>query len=279
MLMLLKIQNDFDPVLSPESSPFVLKSTKQVSYQDILKVLDASKVCSSVQNFTDVYLRLPGIPSNGQLTEGECIRVRICEGRFAVLIREPIREGNFIIQPKVDFDISASTVAGLLKLGYQAVAYIEASAVIYQDGKILIEVDHLQGVTNPYIQIKGTNKEIVSSAASSLSLDGSYTTKSYLQIILESLPVDDNVTAGIHNQQAARLQELVEFIQSQGGSFNSDLSSPIRENSSTDGVLDDLQSRIKRLERWNTINMVIVMHLLAFRSINFVDISLIQFTL
>uniref|UniRef100_A0A453BR43 CYTH domain-containing protein n=1 Tax=Aegilops tauschii subsp. strangulata TaxID=200361 RepID=A0A453BR43_AEGTS len=253
----LKIQNDFDPVLSPESSPFVLKSTKQVSYQDILKVLDGSKVCSSVQNFTDVYLRLPGIPSNGQLTEGECIRVRICEGRFAVLIREPIREGNFIIQPKVDFDISASTVAGLLKLGYQAVAYIEASAVIYQDGKILIEVDHLQGVTNPYIQIKGTNKEIVSSAASSLSLDGSYTTKSYLQIILESLPVDDNVTAGIHNQQAARLQELVEFIQSQGGSFNSDLSSPIRENSSTDGVLDDLQSRIKRLERWNTINMVL----------------------
>ncbi|PNT60789.1 hypothetical protein BRADI_5g05077v3 [Brachypodium distachyon] len=211
----LKIQNDFDPVLSPESSPFVLKSTKQVSYQDILKVLDASKVCSSVQNFTDVYLRLPGIPSNGQLTEGECIRVRICEGRFALLIREPIREGNFIIQPKVDFDISASTVAGLLKLGYQAVAYIEASAVIYQDGK------------------------------------------SYLQIILESLPTDDNFPAGVHNQQAARLQELVEFIQSQGGSFNSDLSSPIRENSSTDGVLDDLQSRIKKLERWNTINMVL----------------------
>ena len=89
MLMLLKIQNDFDPVLSPESSLFVLKSKKQVSYQDILKVLDASKACSCVQNFTDVYLRLPGIPLSGQLTEGECIRVRICEGRFALLIREP----------------------------------------------------------------------------------------------------------------------------------------------------------------------------------------------
>lgn len=253
----LKIQNDFDPVLSPESSLFVLKSKKQVSYQDILKVLDASKVCSSVQNFTDVYLRLPGVPLNGQLTEGECIRVRICEGRFALLIREPIREGNFIIQPKVDFDISASTVAGLLKLGYQAVAYIEASAVIYQDGKILIEVDHLQGVTHPYLQIKGANKEIVSSAASALSLDGSYTTKSYLQIILESLPACDNVPAGIHSQQAARLQELVEFIQSQGGSFNSDSSSPIREISSTDSVLDDMQSRIRKLERWNTINMVL----------------------
>ncbi|KAJ1256416.1 hypothetical protein BS78_K028900 [Paspalum vaginatum] len=253
----LKVQNDFDPVLSPESSLFVLKSRKQVTYQDILEVLDASKVCSSVQNFTDVYLRLAGVPSNGQLTEGECIRVRICEGRFALLIREPIREGNFIIQPKVDFDISASTVSGLLKLGYQAVAYIEASAVIYQDGKILIEVDHLQGMAIPYLQIKGTNKDMVSSAGSALSLHGSYTTKSYLQIILESLPADDNVSVGIHNQQAARIQELVEFIQSQGGSFNSDSSSPMREMSSTDSVLDDMQSRIRKLERWNTVNMVL----------------------
>jgi hypothetical protein len=123
--------------------------------------------------------------------------------------------------------------------------------------KILIEVDSLQGETNPYLQIKGTNKEIVSSAASALSLDDSYTTKSYLQIILESLPADENVHTGIHNQQAARLQELVEFIQSQGGSFNSDLSSPTREVSSTDSVLDDVQSRLRRLERWNTINMVL----------------------
>lgn len=32
ILMQLKIRNDFDPVLSPESSLFVLKSNKQVSY-------------------------------------------------------------------------------------------------------------------------------------------------------------------------------------------------------------------------------------------------------
>jgi len=32
---------------------------------------------------------------------------------------------------------------------------------------------------------------------------------------LESLPADGNVSIGIHNQQAARLQELVEFILSQ----------------------------------------------------------------
>ncbi|XP_058078226.1 uncharacterized protein LOC131226647 isoform X3 [Magnolia sinica] len=251
----LKIRNDFDPVLSPESSLFVLKSNKQVAYQDILKVLDPGKVCSSVQKFTDIYLRLPGTPCNGQLAESDCIRVRICEGRFALLIREPIREGNFIVQPKVDFDISVSTVSGLLNLGYQAVAYIEASAFIYQDGKILIEVDHLQDAPSPYLQIKGTNKEVVAAAGSTLNLDGSYTTKTYLQIILENLPAFERST-GIHSQQATRLQELVEFIQSQGGSSGSE-SSPSREALPMEGIIEDMQSRIKRLERWHTINTVL----------------------
>ncbi|KAK9705274.1 hypothetical protein RND81_07G044300 [Saponaria officinalis] len=252
----LKIRNDFDPVLSPESSLFVLKSNKQVNYQDILKILDSANFCSSVQNFIDMYLRLPGMPSNGPLTESDCIRVRICEGRFALLIREPIREGNFIIQPKVDFDISISTVAGLLNLGYQAVAYIEASALIYQDGKILVEVDNLQDVSSPYIQIKGVDKEAVTAAGSMLSLDGSYTTKSYLQIILESLPALEVNSSGIYTQQAARLQELVDFIQSQGCSSSSE-SSMGRETAPIDSAIEDLQCRIKRLERWQTINTVL----------------------
>lgn len=229
----------------------------KVPYQDILSILDSTKFCSSVQNFIDIYFRLSGLPANGQLSDSDCIRVRICEGRFAVLIREPIREGNFIIQPKVDFDISVSTVAGLLNLGYQAVAYIEASAFIYQDGKILIEVDHLQDVPSPYIQIKGANKEAVTAAGSALKLDGSYTTKSYLQIVLERLPPVQRSSSGIHTQQAARLQELVEFIQSQGNSNSASEASPRRDGSSIDNVLDDMQSRIKRLERWQAINTVL----------------------
>ncbi|KAI5677160.1 hypothetical protein M9H77_08110 [Catharanthus roseus] len=252
----LKIRNDFDPVLSPESSLFVLKSNKQVAYQDILKILDPSKICSSVQKFTDIYLKLPGTLANGHLTESDCIRVRICEGRFALLIREPIREGNFIIQPKVDFDISISTVAGLLNLGYQAVTYIEASASIYQDGKILIEVDHLQDVPTPYVQIKGANKEVVAAAGSKLKLDGSYTTKSYLEIILETLPVHERNSSGIHSQQATKMQELVELILTQGCSSASE-SSPRKGASPLEGAIEDMQSRIKRLERWHMINTVL----------------------
>ncbi|KAG9459197.1 hypothetical protein H6P81_003705 [Aristolochia fimbriata] len=253
----LKIRNDFDPVLSPESSLFVLKSNRKVAYQDIMRVLDSGKVCSSVQNFTDIYLSLPGTPSNGQLAESECIRVRICEGRFALLIREPIREGNFIVQPKVDFDISVSTVAGLLNLGYQAVAYIEASALIYQDGKILIEVDHLQDAPSPYLQIKGTNKEVVAAAGSALDLDGSYTTKTYLQIILDNLPPLERSSTGIHGRQAMKLQELVDYILSQGSSSGSESSPSRRDSLPMESIVEDMQQRIKRLERWHAINTVL----------------------
>ncbi|XP_078432705.1 P-loop containing nucleoside triphosphate hydrolases superfamily protein isoform X2 [Wolffia australiana] len=253
----LKIRNDFDPVLSPESSLFVLKSSTQVALQDILKVLDSGKVCSSVQNFTDIYLKLPGLRLSGKLTENDCIRVRICEGRFALLIREPIREGNFIVQPKVDFDISISTVAGLLKIGYQPVACIEASALIYQDGKVLVEVDHLEATSVHYLQIKGIDKDVVAAAASSLNLDGSYTAKTYLEIILESLPPHERNYSGIQNRQAARLQEIVDFILSQAGNSGSESPGSDEATSVVNGSLEDIHLKIKNLERWQTINMLL----------------------
>ncbi|GLT71557.1 hypothetical protein SLA2020_435670 [Shorea laevis] len=79
-----------------------------------------------------------------------------------------------------------------------------------------------------------------------LKLDGSYTTKSYLQIILERLPAMERSSSGINPQQAARLQELVEFIQSQGSSSASE-SSPCREVSPIEGIIEDMQPGLKGL--------------------------------
>jgi ABC-type lipoprotein export system ATPase subunit len=59
---------------------------------------------------------------------------------------------------------------------YCAVAYIEATATIFQDDKLLVEVDHLKNISTPYIQIKGSNKEAVAAAGLALNLEGSYTT-------------------------------------------------------------------------------------------------------
>lgn len=89
-----------------------------------------------------------------------------------------------------------------------------------------------------------------------LKLDGSYTTKSYLQIILENLPALERTFGGIHSQQSARMQEIVEFIQSQGSSSASECS-PSRVTSPMEGIIEEMQSRIRRLERWLAVNTVL----------------------
>ncbi|CAM6040203.1 unnamed protein product [Sphagnum compactum] len=247
----LKISNDFDPVHSPESSMFVLKSSKQVAFEEIAKLLDPEKRVKTVQNFTDIYFHLPGLPNNGNGTESNWIRVRNCEGRFALLIREPIREGDFIIQPRVDFDISVRTVAGLLTLGYRAVAYIEATATIFQDDKLLVEVDHLNNISTPYIQIKGSNKEAVAAAGLALNLEGSYTTMPYIEIILDN----GGESNGVEDPQAARLRELVDYVQAQGASAGSEvLVSPAV---SVECILEELELRVRRLEKLQVVNSVL----------------------
>lgn len=236
-------------------------------------------------------------------------------------------------------------------------AYIEASAFIYQDGKvsilfesakqafgdeygpnkspslncfwllkILIEVDHLQDVPSPYIQIKGVNKKAVTAAGSALKLDGSYTTKvpflssftCMLRIISllfplvflnEELPSNSfgktttssekfkwnpyttssavARTCGIHtvsgNQIVSALSPLLSSHYSgfsvsemgffslpflKGSSNSASEASPRRDGSSIDNVLDDMQSRIKRLERWHTINTVWHQKLIVFKRLN-----------
>ena len=67
------------------------------------------------------------------------------------------------------------------------IGFTTSTDAFFTQLKILIEVDHLQGVATPYLQIKGTNKDIVSSAGSALSLDGSYTTKVWLEVFSQSM--------------------------------------------------------------------------------------------
>ncbi|KAG6556327.1 hypothetical protein Mapa_002270 [Marchantia paleacea] len=250
----LKISNDFDPVHSPQNSMFVLKSSKQVTYEEILKVLDQERMSKTIQTFTDIYFHLPGLPSDGICTESNSIRVRNCEGRFALLIREPLREGDFIIQPRVDFDISVRTVAGLLTLGYQAVACIEATARTYQDDKLLVEVDHLKNIETPYIQIKGSKKEAVAAAGQKLNLEGTYTTTAYIEIIIGN-NFAPGQSIGMRDTQAARLQEIVDFVQTQGALAGSaSLVSPVL---SIECKVEALEMRLRRLENWQLINTVL----------------------
>lgn len=70
------------------TSPLEYFCPVQVSFEEIVNLLDSEKIIKTVQKFTDIYFHLPGLPNNGNGTESNWIRVRNCEGRFALLIRE-----------------------------------------------------------------------------------------------------------------------------------------------------------------------------------------------
>ncbi|CAI9296509.1 unnamed protein product [Lactuca saligna] len=121
-------------------------------------------------------------------------------------------------------------------------ARLEARHGAFFRTMFLMEVDHLQDVPRPYIKIKGANKEVVVACGSAL--------ESYLEIVLEKLPASDRNSSGINTQQVARLQQLVENIQSQGSSSSSKSSPSTEVISPMEVVIEDMQSNIKRLEWW-----------------------------
>ncbi|CAI5514077.1 unnamed protein product [Closterium sp. Naga37s-1] len=213
----LRVVNNFDPFHARDASQFVLKSDKKVTEEDILRVIDPSTHHRRQLCYTDVFFYLPGLHPEGSVRESDWIRVRCCNNRFAVLIREPLTEGDFVIQPQVEFDIGLSTVAGLVRLGYKAGLFMEVSATVFQDDQISVEVVGIKGLNGRrFVQIKGSSRDAVAAAGRAMRLDGTYVTKPFVEIIYDSNRVFFSESVDVHrNQQAARLHALLQRVSPQ----------------------------------------------------------------
>ncbi|CAI5506588.1 unnamed protein product [Closterium sp. Naga37s-1] len=210
----LRVVNNFDPFHARDASQFVLKSDKKVTEEDILRVVDPSTHHRRQLCYTDVFFYLPGLHPEGPVRESDWIRVRCCNNRFAVLIREPLTEGDFVIQPQVEFDIGLSTVAGLVRLGYQAGLFMEVSATVFQDDQISVEVVGIKGLNGRrFVQIKGSSRDAVAAAGRAMRLEGTYVTKPFVEIIHDSNRVFFSESVDVHrSQQAARLHALLQRL-------------------------------------------------------------------
>ncbi|CAI5511968.1 unnamed protein product [Closterium sp. Naga37s-1] len=213
----LRVVNNFDPFHARDASQFVLKSDKKVTEEDILRVVDPSTHHRRQLCYTDVFFYLPGLHPEGPVRESDWIRVRCCNNRFAVLIREPLTEGDFVIQPQVEFDIGLSTVAGLVRLGYKAGLFMEVSATVFQDDQISVEVVGIKGLNGRrFVQIKGSSRDAVAAAGRAMRLDGTYVTKPFVEIIHDSNRVFFSESVDVrHSQQAAHLHALLQRVSPQ----------------------------------------------------------------
>jgi uridine kinase/adenylate cyclase class IV len=188
----LRIRNSFDPLTSLQTPKYVLKA-KSTLPEAKIKALEEKLGLKfeprREDTYADIYLVL-GSNKNGR--REDWIRIRQCGGRYSVLFRDSLREGGFIIQPPLDFEVGVKTLAGLICLGYQMVALVEASVTHFVSDKLYItqeKIPLLRGET--YTLIKSSSKQTVQLAAEELGLKpNDSTTKTFIELIRENIGLD-----------------------------------------------------------------------------------------
>ncbi|KYR01765.1 adenylate cyclase domain-containing protein [Tieghemostelium lacteum] len=177
----IKIVNKFNPFSGLLNPIYILKSLNQVTIEQIHSVL-VKPVTQQVARYYDIYLIPPGVK---ETSSTDWIRVRNADGQYSIMFSEEIKEGPFIISPRVNFVVSVNILGGLMSLGYQMVAIIHRKSTIFKDGKIIISYDELEELGQTYIQIKGYDSASVQEAGKKLGLDNNYIQKSYIELYQE----------------------------------------------------------------------------------------------
>jgi len=103
------------------------------------------------------------------------------------MFSEEIKEGGFIISPRVDFVVNSNMIGGLMALGYQVGAIIHRQSVEFRGKKCIVSYDSIEELGKTFIQLKGTDRMAVQEAGEKLGLEGSYVPSSYIELLQQTL--------------------------------------------------------------------------------------------
>ncbi|EAL65762.1 adenylate cyclase domain-containing protein [Dictyostelium discoideum AX4] len=178
----IQVVNKFNPFGGLLNPIYILKSVKQgVTVDMIHSVLNKSTIQENTARYYDIYL-IPPNTTFANSSSCDWIRVRNADGQYSIMFSEEIKEGPFIISPRVDFVVGVNMLGGLMSLGYQMVAIIHRKSTIFKDGKIIISYDELEELGQTFVQIKGFDATSVQEAGKKLGLENNYLQKSYIEL-------------------------------------------------------------------------------------------------
>lgn len=96
-------------------------------------------------------------------------------GVYSIMFSEEIKEGDFIISPRVDFVVNVKILGGLMVrtasymsvltsgeqgLGYQVGAIIHRQSMEWRGKKIIISFDKIEELGRTFLQIKGFDRQV-----------------------------------------------------------------------------------------------------------------------
>eukprot|EP01112_Ceratiomyxa_fruticulosa_P006873 TRINITY_DN177_c0_g1_i1.p1 TRINITY_DN177_c0_g1~~TRINITY_DN177_c0_g1_i1.p1 ORF type:complete len:431 (-),score=80.81 TRINITY_DN177_c0_g1_i1:78-1370(-) len=202
------IVNKFNPFSGLLNPIYILKSSAKhnIPKEDVVNVL--SKQTSEppvVAKYYDIYLHPSGAnPKNCT----DWIRMRNTDGSYSIMFSEEIKEGGFIISPRVNFVVSVKILGGLMALGYQIGAIIHRTSTIYKDDKLVVSWDHLEELGETFVQIKGFDRALVQTAAEKLGFK-SYLQKGYIELYQEKYGNKHPSNPSTQNEDTAALSSFV----------------------------------------------------------------------
>lgn len=180
----IKIMNKFNPFTGFQCPTYILKSSRNLTPEEIKSVLPEGFTEISEQTY-DIYLLPPGEDPE---TCQSYLRMRNKDGKYNLMFEEWVKDPPFVISPRITFEVSVRLLGGLMALGYTMAAILRRTSNIFCDEKVCVKVDWLEQLNRHYVQVQGRDRAVVKSTAEQLGLEGSYIPRTYIeQIQLEKL--------------------------------------------------------------------------------------------
>ncbi|KAH6802147.1 Phosphoribulokinase / Uridine kinase family [Perilla frutescens var. frutescens] len=180
----IKIINKFNPFTGFQCPTYILKSTRNVTVEQIKPVMSDDHTESTEQTY-DIYLLPPGEDPE---TCQSYLRMRNKDGKYNLMFEEWVTDSPFVISPRITFEVSVRLLGGLMALGYTIASILKRSSHVFSDERVCVKIDWLEQLNRHYVQVQGRDRLIVKCVAEQLGLDGSYVPRTYIeQIQLEKL--------------------------------------------------------------------------------------------
>ena len=131
----LRIYNPFNPFSGFMHPTYILKSGKPTSEADVLRILGEGVTRKTESEIYDIYLVPPGEDPE---TCQSWLRMRYRDGRYSLMFEEWVIEGDFIISPRVTFEVPVRILGGLMALGYEIGTIMQRNAESYTSDSLTI---------------------------------------------------------------------------------------------------------------------------------------------
>ncbi|RVW17089.1 Uridine-cytidine kinase C [Vitis vinifera] len=144
----IKIINKFNPFTGFQNPTYILKSTRDLSVDQIKAVLSEEHTETTEETY-DIYLLPPGEDPEACQSY---LRMRNRDGKYNLMFEEWVTDSPFIISPRITFEVSVRLLGGLMALGYTIAAILKRTSHCFFDDKVCIKTDWLEQLNRRYVQ-------------------------------------------------------------------------------------------------------------------------------